>query len=132
MPAVSVMSLIATGRPCRAPSGSPFTTAVSAARAASRACSAASVTIALSLRVDPLDHRQMRVEHLDRTHVAAADEARQLARGPAGEAHVDHHLFVSWSMIFSENRYPLFGIMLYLPDQWTKRRSTSRNSRLSP
>ena len=86
----------------------------------------------VELRVDPFDHRQMGVEHLDRTHVAAADQPRQLARGPAGEAHVDHHLFVSWSMIFSENRYPLFGIMLYLPAQCTKRRSTSRNSRLSP
>src|SRR6185312_16392502 len=51
MPAVGVMSLIATGKPCRAPSGSPFTTAASAARAASRARSAASVTIALSFEL---------------------------------------------------------------------------------
>src|SRR5271155_2906766 len=48
MPAVSVMSLIATGRPWSGPSRSFFATALSASRAASRACSAASVTMALS------------------------------------------------------------------------------------
>jgi hypothetical protein len=44
----------------------------------------------VELRVDRSITAEMGVEHLDRAHVAAADEARQFARGPAGEAHVNH------------------------------------------
>src|SRR5215470_7112946 len=47
MPAVRVMSLTASGRPWSAPSSLPRMTAASAARAASRAFSATSVTMAL-------------------------------------------------------------------------------------
>src|SRR5216684_7643274 len=43
------MSLMTTGRPCSAPSASPRNTAASASFACSRAASATSVTMALSL-----------------------------------------------------------------------------------
>src|ERR1700704_2261219 len=49
MPAVGVMSLMTTGRPCNAPSFSPHITAASASFADARAASATSVTMALSL-----------------------------------------------------------------------------------
>src|SRR5713101_3844616 len=49
MPAVGVTSLIATGKPCSAPSLSPRITAASACFANTRAPSATSVTMALSL-----------------------------------------------------------------------------------
>src|SRR5262245_62580312 len=49
MRAVGVTSLIATGSPASAPRRSPRITAASTARARSFACSAASVTMALSL-----------------------------------------------------------------------------------
>ena len=54
MPAVCVMSLMPTGRPCSAPIGSPFITACSARWALSRAFSSASVTTALSFGLSAL------------------------------------------------------------------------------
>ena len=48
IPAVTVTSLMPIGRPCSGPSAVPCITASSAARAATRAWSAASVTMALS------------------------------------------------------------------------------------
>ncbi len=77
-----------------------------------RACSAASVTMALSLgltRAIAARCASSTSTGLDR---ARFDQARQFARGLARQAVVGHRR--------------------HLPDQWTKRRSTSRNSRLRP
>ena len=59
--------------------------------------------------IEPRDDGEMRIENLDRADLARRDQVRQLARGFAGQAGVGH-----------------------FPDQWTKRRSTRRNSRLRP
>ena len=62
--------------------------------------------------IHPRDHGEVRIEHLEGAHCARPDHRGQLAGGFSRQAFVGHRR--------------------YLPDQWTKRRSTIRNSRFSP
>ena len=67
----------------------------------------------VELRIERRDDVEVRVEHVERTDGAGADEPRQFTRRFAHQSFVAHG-------------------RLYFPDQCTKRRSMSRNSRLSP
>ena len=86
MPAVGVMSLIATGRPWSGPSGSFFITAFSASARGVARLLGGQRDDGIELRIDGLDHREMGIEHLDRADGALANEPRQFTRRFACES----------------------------------------------
>jgi hypothetical protein len=67
----------------------------------------------VELGVHARDHRQMRVENLDRAHRARLDHGGEFARSLSRQTLISHRI-------------------RHFPDQWTNWRSTSRNRRLRP
>ena len=65
MPAVRVVSLMAIGRPCNGPRSSPRITAASACVRGVACVIGRERHDGIELRVDALDHLEMRVEQLD-------------------------------------------------------------------
>ena len=113
MPAVGVMSLMTTGRPCSAPSLSPRITAASASFACSRAVLATSVTMALSLGL---------------TRAMVARWASSTSTGLTVEVAISD----ANSTAVLRLRLSVILDFRYLPAQCTKRRSIVRNNRLRP
>ena len=78
MPAVSSRSLCATGRPCSTPGVARRAIASSALAALAIACSATSVTMALTRGIHALHLREMRGHHLAGRHLLAAQPIGEL------------------------------------------------------